>query len=869
MKKKTLIIVISACALALLIGGLVALTLLLGEDSYGGVSLDKTKYDYISDVSYNGVSIVGKDGSLYLEKDGELVSDAYSYIVSLNDFYGDDVESVLAYENASRKIYDLYIAQKAESSEYYLISSIGEKNVISGENYTIESVMLPIIVLRNNTNGCHAIISLEALNSDLSDFSGNYIYPTEFNAGIDIATKSFDKSGKVTVCDYITARQEREGRVRTLIFSASGSLIVSSERIESFEVVSTSGKASRFFCDVAGGNIYSLEGELMAKAVKSFTAYDSYAVAFTDDGVLSSCVCFDGERLISAASDRYEIESAVFTDGGVILKDTIQGDYAVISTALTSAVSYDRITDMGGYLLAQDQLNKNYIYLGVGGEILLEYESSELTHLPELSYGGIYVFKDTSKRDMQKFIFATPGKDMKVLNLALTSTLESASLYGGEGLREGIFIEHRYAEDGESVSLYTPFESNGSGNKYDFLRIFKTHGILFALGADCTEGRYDIIDLPANKVAASYSFETEKLAGMSFELIDTIQIIMDPSSENGSLPILVLSVKNYINNANAANSARYIALYRNACYGSRAFAYANLNVFDFGMAGLLDKPITAYGDTGYFSLNTASGTELYCINANYEMMHAASVSERVRDIVKDASLPEEKYLVTETADGLIGLCDIAGNEIFAPYYTALCFIDNGYIGLSRGGAYGVLRYLDGRIATALDFNSSAIKSLGSGFIVTEGGQSSGQSLYIGSQLVESEGFTGGRIICDYAEGSDGFEAERRTAITIDGKLYIHSLGVRVPVSRNYFNTDTEREYTELNERAKLVYYYDGDELVGKDLILPNSITDPSELDGMEYTYPTRSVWHNAYGERVDAEDILNSPDHFITLYSYE
>jgi hypothetical protein len=216
MKKKA-IIIISAALAALVVLGIVLGVLL--KDKY----FEKTKFDSIDTLSYNGVDIVGYKGEFYLSVDGKLVSDGYEWIKSVNDYYT-NLTRYYAEKESDFHLYDYYIAKEADNSDILIITSSGEKFTVVGANHSIYEVKLPYIVFINNTTMRKSAISLNSLESALSYKSSGDITTVAFDE-IELVSLEDDYDRKVISYDLLVATNTVDEQM-TYVFDANGEKII-------------------------------------------------------------------------------------------------------------------------------------------------------------------------------------------------------------------------------------------------------------------------------------------------------------------------------------------------------------------------------------------------------------------------------------------------------------------------------------------------------------------------------------------------------------------------------------------------------------------------------------------------------------------
>ncbi|MGM9683377.1 MAG: hypothetical protein ACI3XQ_07245 [Eubacteriales bacterium] len=871
MKKKILVGVIAAAAL--LITALLIVLTVNRIDRY----LTAEKYDYIENTAYNGVRIVGKDGEFHLERDGEYISGAYASIRSVNDFYDTRIGNLIGESKKPVKLYDYYLARRSEEPEFYLIGAMGEEYRIVGGNYSIDSALMPVLIFRDNGTGKMALLSLERLDSGLSALANGEIILQNFNSDLSL---EYEDIGPSEICTYIKASYDNDGQTKTSIFDASGSLIMSGYEVRAFTVCDDTETERTFFYCVDSGTLVSLDGKINISGIQSPSDVDfqpDWGICrFNNekDGK-TAYILLGVEDSVLLSSDVYDFSDMVATESAIAVKNTEKGLYAVVSVFDSTRKYYDEVICIGNYMVARETADASVRdYLDSRGKLLVSHDGAALTLNTTLSGDGYYVFDNPDAETGKKeYIVCAASKDAHSIIIDSTSVLTRLTVKGNYGIYDGaLFMETSSDEDGrKSYRIHSPLESNAEGLRYDSIDVYETDGILFALAASYDRELYDFIDLPSNTVVSSFGCAKEDFALMSFEHIDSISLISDRTERNSSVPVMIVTLKKYTNSAGDTESVRYLAIFRNAPYGDKAFEYAQLSVYELGKNLCTDDPITFFENSSCFSINKDASSAIYALNHDGKLVQLFDIPYRVAGMISDVSDPDTHYLKVCSDSEYYGLYDMDGNEILAPYYTAIRFVDSSYIGVRTGTGYGVLSLKKGKISTVIDMKYSSVSPLGEGgFLLVDGNEHT--YVFRGKKMICDDPVNGVSYITDYSGDENGYSYTKTVVLNIGGVKYTHKYNSSESVYRTEFNSGNHTTIYTLNKRAKVVYYRKDGALVGTDVIFPDAYSSEqfrtssdtvfdSATDGV-WCYPSAT---NTYYTPVTKQDVIDNNDNIINL----
>lgn len=845
---------------------LVILTLCIVVVTINNKYLKKTDYDYVSSISYNGVSVVGEDGEFYLCKNGKCISEKYSWIKALNDSVSS--ESLLN-PDSDAKLYNYYIGQKTGFAEYYLFDTDGNEYVIDGENYTfISEGDLPILTFKNQANNAFAALSLDALNSDLSKITDNRIILNEFSS----------LSNGIPDC-LIGSNYDRGLEIKH-VFDACGKLIVSGSNIKEYFLTDTdeNGKTKRevLLHSTDTGELYSVDSGKISDGVKSIYQYSGGSlVCRVEDGngnLTKRILIGVGSVIyIPAVND----SSLVYLPKGVIVKGHSIGKDSVILVN-AEPLHYDRLELSDGVWIGKNDDSDKYAYIDSYGRFLFEHSNGALVLNRSLSYGDDFVFDVPSEDANRKIIIVSVKNGSREIQLTPSQTLKNLHVDDGakgSKLVPVYTISETLADGRVRYRLYTPFADKTQSKLYDSIVSYEDGGILYALAADREGGSYEIIDVTSNSVVFSHSVKREDFAKVQFTKVSSVNLVTDTTSKSSVLPVSIVKMS-YINSGKNIESSSYFALYRRAIYGSEAYLSAPLELVDLGNDLDQSDPISKFEYYGRFATNSASGSTIYCVGEGMKLVPETSIDHSVTGIIQDVSDPSVIYATVRNKDGKYGLYTTSGVQVVAPYYSKVSFVDGEYVCVSKNGAYGVLRCRKGKVKTAVEFKYSYISYCTDGAFVCKDA-SGNYCMYEGDKIILDKPLQNISYGLDITETEEGYKTRKITVFTFDGVIYTHTADNAY--SLNYANIvdkfdlpeNTIPEGYDLNNRATVVYYYKGTTFIGFDVIFKDSSSKDAFLNGNTvYDSQGENVfWRDPTTVLVTKEDILNMADYsyFITL----
>lgn len=867
--------IIAGAILLAVVAVVVAITIIAVNSKY----LKKTDYDYVSTTSYNGISIVGEDGEFYLFNGKKKISEAYTWIESVNERYGSDIEEALLDPDAPAKLYNYYIAKKADDVKYHLVDSEGKDYIIEGENYTLASTnddfygILPYVAFKNNQTGAYAFVSLNALDSDISKISENKIVLKEFSSAEPVANGG-------SMYEILGGVIEDKGIVVTYYYNAEGKLITSGKDIRPFGI-SDEDNTKYFFYNEDDEAIYAVDGAKVAENIKN-----SYDINVMEDGFV--CVARDDDdkktvmtvvgmdKTITFTKDKYDLNYASVANNelGALLLREKEGTKTAIVTVDSKIALYDNVALMANYLIAYNTGATEYDYIDAYGNFLVKLDIPDAEFIERLSGDGFYCFLDGDE-----FVIANDAGVSKRVKNDLNTT------YILEDRKVPVYSEVTVAEDGKTTTkLLTPFAETERSEAYYSIQIVNANGLRYAFAKDIENYEFVFIDVISNKVVATHKLEKEDFASADYDEYKFIKLVTDNRNANSVVPVTIIKREDDLSRSGGDKEATYFALYRAAKYGTDGYDSAAMELVELGNNLNDKKPITLFEEEGRFAVNTASGSAIYCVGEDGKLKVEGTFKYFVHDIIRDTTngvmyavvINSETFGDDYRITGKYGLYSLAGEEIVAPYYTAIRFVDGEYIGLTKNSAAGVLRYRKGKVKVAVDFKYSTVSSIGDNAIVAYDDEGNNY-LFNGKKLIMDTPIQNGGTIKDISQTEEGYKCTNNSFVMSDGVIYIHKSDVSVDIcasNSNFFEApENSHPMAVLNRSVGIVYYYKDDACVGSDIIFNDTYSRGQFLTDNDTTFDSQLTdkWsREPDGESlVTKEQILNNMQYggnIMTLY---
>lgn len=866
MKKKVIILVCSGVALLLAILGIVLIF-----NGFHKSYIKKTTFDHVSTVSYNDVRIVGNEGLLYLWQNGEIVSDGYISLRSVNDGYAEDGDNWLEAEDTI--LFDYYIARRAGQSQYFLVTSSGEEYKIAGDNYSLASIQLPYLIFVNNTTGGRAAVSLLQLDSDLSKQSKNELSLTPF-----LEATPLRKHPEDVLYSHLETKDATDTPYS--VFTIEGKRILSAQSFERREFSNNDEQASVYYANNDTHTVYASRGEQIcvgsAAAVLVNDRWGYMPLALNADGSLSGIAVFSYQRDYLITDSTLDFSATQIFDGAIAIPSKEKAEialYRAIDGEVSHYSSLGRVTD--GLLRATNASSTESLYLSEDGYPLLQSPYADITLDLTLSTDDCLVLTsaeyDAAHEDTgtKMLYFARRNASAIAATLDSSATVTQLSANGGALTVDGVFLIRSEQNGLPSYRLLTPFSDRLFSDAYDSIEVFDTAGILWARGTSFEQKTYTILDPLCSQIASTVSAEGEALSKLVFEYVDCQYLLVDPYDSDSAIPVLLFRLSSR-EDGNIDSSIHYFALYRSAPASSKTFDEGMLRILEVGKNLVRAEPITFFADDNAIICRNTDFSHVYRMSASYVLSEVATLPYRVSDVISDQTDSTVKYFEVATDDGKYGLYNMETVSILAPYYDKIVAVNDGHIVVKLRGAYGVLSYEDGKLRQVIDYLYTKISALPDhGYLVTDGNGVT--DLFDGGKKISRHAIQSSSLLRSYIIAENGsLQIRYSLLISTKGKLFLHETELAdEPLATNLAKPDTV--YTDIqNTRAVAVCYYHGKDVAATDLIYPTpehqarfALAEPPAGYGW-YEDPMADP---VTATPVTAETVIASGKHTVKLYA--
>ena len=716
--KKIIIIVAIAVAVALAATG-ITLAIVLNSDYLDSLK----KYDVASDMSFNGVEILERDGLYYLTRDGKKLSETgYSFLESVNEQYFDDrsdAATLSTYEDL--ELFDWYVARKPDAETYFLVSSEGEEIVIAGETLEYDGANMPYVIFNDTVTNKRGVISLKAFDSGLSQVSDNEIAVNMYSE----ITYARVNDG-YAMADYIVVSDKGDG-------SADGKYIYldtnGKKLFEAIDGVATeynvydkeNDKYIRYFATKLG-EVYNLKGELVASDAKytelsenqEYLAVSCYPEdeALTEEQnaenayftVISAKTTFkitakeynlEGTRLwgnllylgIKNADVNAKQEYKLFnliTGSNVICRygATYVGNGLVRINANEEGTLFDYVDAETGATLMQTKYSDMSYYDGTNAL----WSATEFT---ELNAG----LEDATKANTYLHFVAT-GKTTANLTIAWNESI-NVIVSEKEALSYVITSTNTVEAEDPTLSynfskksIYVPFGVGkvGAYDKYQYLDVF-ADGIGVILATDFDSGKFDFIDAASGKIIKTVAAAGADMAKTTFDYEETYAIRQNNFDEESAVEFAIIKImKN--NDSNELTNTEWFVLSRNVVMKDDSKRATNaLSATDIG-----SNIISVRVEENHLVVNTTHrASTLYGISEAYALEEIVSLDYKIADVAYYGYDTSEFYIVVYDEHENYGLYKADATQILAPVYDEINVCDEEYVIVEDKGGYGAIK----------------------------------------------------------------------------------------------------------------------------------------------------------------------------------
>lgn len=852
MKKKYILIPLICFIILIAITVTVAVSMRTGY-------LEKLTYDHIANTVYNGVEIVGEDGLFYLVKDGKKLSDGYASIKSVNDYYENIKE--LTEKGKQVTLFDYYIARTAENSDYMLISSNGDKVVISRDSYSLdeENTRMPYLVFTDNSNGLKSAISLQRLDSDISYKSGNELTLRPFKS-----IKTFSTSENSSMCTYLETEDISDGSQRSY-FRSDGIKITSGESIETITLYKKNDSKTKYvyFYNIDEQKIISTSGELVAGNITErfrITAESwQYVLCDSANSEERYATVFSPEKKFTLSSDDYALDTVTAFESCITVQKNTESTADVIGITGVTLGTYTSV-QANGCVLTASNTDGSYSYIGQDGTPIMHGAYGDMQPIEALSCDSCTVFSSAqynSHNSSVYYHFARGGSAVYTLNI----TDSEIELLDSD---TSSYLIKKNADGKTGYTFLAPFSTVKTSREYNAYSLNRHNGVTWLLAENYSDGIIDIVDTVTAKAVFSLNASDEDFAKYSFSHCDNIALATNALDTDTAVHISIVKLEKYESEA-VLGSTKYYAVYRSAPSSSENCFSALLNVLELGSDLLMKEPYKAYPADNYLIVHSPSGSNVFSLNEAFVMSGIASVPYRIERIISDSADIEKDYFVVKTDSGAEGLYNTDSECVLAPYYGKITAIEGKYITVKLSGAYGVIAAKsNGKTTTVIDFMYSKITPLGDNgyYAITGEGH---VDIYDKDVKVLSKSIQSHQTVSAFSDSEDGdIILSYWHVFSANAKLYVHRSEQKAKLTFSEYNVPEVTAPEVLNKRSTVIYYYSDTALLHTQVIHPTEET--GDVLSSLYMAAEGKLWHTSgnNGSQVTADYFQNK--HIIKLY---
>ena len=836
MKKKW--IAIGAIAGTLLLAVLsLAVAVVLRKDFF-----KKTDYDHIDATVYNDTAIVGEDGLFYLVRSGKKVSRGFTWLKSVNDYYT-DLDNVLTQEESDLVLFEYYLAKDDSHSNYILVTPDGEELTIMGDGLTLEQVALPYLIFQSHSTSRQAVISLQALDSELSSRSSGELALLQTFSQVTPA-KSNPLSSLYSHLYTVNTIDTKANRV----YNARGAELLRAEAITPLTFYAKEDQPVLYWLDATANALYNDHGAKLSDgpAPLVFSVDRTWAYQLStpiEEGAKPYITVISGNGFYTLSDDEYDLSTCAMI--GNCLSITAKGKEGTVLIQAPEATQtlYQTLSvSQNGVLTATLKDVTDTIYLDQNGKELLRSPYGDMTVDTLLSSTACAVFRsaayDAANNGTAYLHFTAPDKKATAATFESNQVLTRFATDDQAPLQDTFLITETTESGNLLYRIYDPFAVKTVSESYDRIQTFSQEGVYWSLGTSYERNVYDVLDPVNNQVAYSLSLKPEDFARLSFAFETSDVLATDPYDRESGVPTVIFSISRYEEKLNTVTQIRYFALYRQASVEDETFDGKTLICQEIGQNLLQSSSpsIVFYPKQNYLVIHTASGSRALRMNESRELVESHSLNFGIEGVLTDAKDPTVHYLriLSGVQDGLsgkkVGLVDAEGNVILTPYYDGIYHAEDGRFTVKLRNAFGVVSYKNGKVRELIDCQYSQVFPIGDGGYIAVDGN--------GHTYVYDKG----RLLYDDALATTSYSLPFQTLQVIEldnesrpvvgsaviinrkGSLYLHMpehFQRMTPSSFDSFSSTLPS--TIENTPAKLICYYDtAGSLIETQVILPTT-----------------------------------------------
>ncbi len=862
-KKKKAILIFAIVAAALLTLTVI-LALVLHKDY-----IEKSKFDHIGTVSYNDVRIVGRDGLLYLSRDGKLISDGYVSLRSVNDGYSTSAPHWQQAEDTV--LFDYYIARRAGLSQYLLVTAAGEEYTISGDNYSLAEIRLPYLIFMNNTTGRRAALSLLRIDSDLSRKSGNELTLVPFSEITPVREHEKD-----ALYSHLEVKDETL-ELPYAVFTADGTQILATKNFEKKIFTDGEKRTALYYVDNDTHTVYSSRGEAIAVGSAPIVAVSDkwgyLPFAPSENEKHAGIAVFSYQKSYRITDESLDPLTVQIFDAALALPVKDSTDIMLYTAADGTQARYASLENPFDGILRTTLIDSaDYLYLNEGGRTLLRSAHADMMPDMSLSTEACTVFTSAAydaEHDGARHLHIT-----REGSSAVTATIEegvtATPLLTSEGMPvDGVFLLQSEQNGHPVYRLLSPFSPRLFSDTYDRIETYCTADIVWARGTSYERKSYTFLDPIAGQIAGTVNASEEDFAKLLFEFADCQALLGDSYDADSAVPILLLRLSCF-EDETVTSSVRYFALYRSLPSSAQSFDQGTLRVLEVGKNLLRDNPVRFFPEENAIVCHNTDFSHVYRLNDANVLSEVAMLPYHVSHLLSDSNDPTIKYFVVTSDDGKCGLYDEAAAPILPPYYDRIQSVDNGHIVVSLRGAMGVLAYDGNKLRQVIDYRYTNITPLPDhGYLAVDGNEC--VYLFEGKKEISDKPIQSYEYLTSYTMSEDGsLRIGYTLLLSMDGALWVHESDVRYAPRVGTVTQPTVTDQSMENLRAIAVYYYHDGSVIDVDVIYP---TDAYRA---AFTLASPPIGNGWYAEaEVEAEaaiplteaDIMGLGEYIVKVYT--
>lgn len=862
--KKKGFLIATVIAVAVLVVAVIIMAIVLGNRY-----LEKVRGFYpVEEYSFNGYEIVNDDGLFYLTKDGKKVSrEGYTMLVSLSaegykDYSNNNKYKTLA-SAPDVKIYDYFLARKEDSNSYFLIDGEGEELMIDGENWGYAGTLLPFVCFRDSVTGEYGVLSLENLDSDISEISGETLLLSVFD---EIETKKLGK--KNVLAGAIVLKDSNAGvdSPKHSFVDANGEIMFTSVLNYETKRITTDDGSYADLVLTSGGELYSLSGSKLQDNVSGIEKSGDCVIAYKEiEDEISDIIVYSQNGSFSISDDEYALSDRGAKENIAWVKKADSNDYTLFNLTTGEKSNCKSVSVTPSYVVCKTSTEDyNYVDASTGKTVLVS-DYNDMTAYQ--GYAG--VLYSPNKGGNLVLHFVASGKTAATKTLYANQTIEQIFNNNDGGCAYII----TNTDDGKKT-VYAPFASNPETKTYDKIDVIDAfaEGAPIAVATSFDSNEFKFIDTANSKIVYSISpSSAEKMAMTSVEFVSTYVLFADYDE---GVELAVFRTVETDNNSDVVCESYYAFSREAVMTGGEAPASTDALVMTElgdnvqGITAPTSSYYTAVDASKYMIVQTSvSSSDVYEVTADYEIEKLSTVPYGTVKTVKFGDALDGVYLKVSNGHTSEYALYTVGGEMILGFHSGITVSPDGkYIIAMRNGVYGAYKYdaEKGRIKQMLDFEFASIQYMGDGGFFVQNNYDEPFYLYDERSLAKSDpvaNIISSRVI-SWDEEAEMLVISKNTYYNIAGKLYVHRGEAVEIVDTTVVGSIKIVESGRVSYSPTLVNFYDSD-----GILIERKVIYPTEKSKADFKASFEGDWYKVstkdlqdYSTKASAESIANNAD---------